>query len=325
MSDDYLVFGLGDGRFAIGVQLVREMFWLPELSPVEELPSDVLGVFDLRGCIVPVVDLLARFGRPRAPLRTTDKVIVLGTADLSVGIIANELHDVVEIPAASIADAINYQGAGGQARFVLGEARLPDGLAMVLDVAALLRGSRDDLTSAVRERLPAEETALLRQRALTLAEKPSEVAAADRESYAVIRFERELYGVGLAVVREFVHLRGVVPVPCCPPHIVGNMNLRGDVLTVVDIRAVLGLETAGQTSKVAVLAAGELKVGITVADIVDVLHVTASEVRPLPPSRNASGGQYGTGIALLDGRAVTLLDIQRVLATEALCVEEFVQ
>src|SRR4051812_19209892 len=105
MTDSYLVFGLRESRYAISVALVREIVWLPELAQVDELPPDVAGVFDLRGSVVPVVDLLARFGRARAPLRTTDQVIVLGTAAARVGVIANELHDVADIPAASIADA----------------------------------------------------------------------------------------------------------------------------------------------------------------------------------------------------------------------------
>jgi purine-binding chemotaxis protein CheW len=325
MTDSYLVFGLRESRYAISVALVREIVWLPELAQVDELPPDVAGVFDLRGSVVPVIDLLARFGRARAPLRTTDQVIVLGTAAARVGVIANELHDVANIPATSIADASNYHGAGGQARFVRGEARLPDGLAMVLDVEALLAGSRSDVGVAPHEPMPADDAAVLRRRALVLAERPVESEHIGRRSYAIIRLGRELYGVGLDVVREFVHLRGVVPVPCCPPHVVGNMNLRGDVLTVVDIRAVLGLDRKGETPKVAVLAAGELKVGIPATEIVDVLHVAPSELKPRPPSASSAGEQYCTGIALLDGQAVTLLDIHRVLATEALWVEEFVQ
>jgi purine-binding chemotaxis protein CheW len=55
----------------------------------------------------------------------------------------------------------------------------------------------------------------------------------------VIALGTNFFGIDLAVVREFVDIHRVTPVPCCPTHIIGNMNLRGEILTVVDISRLL--------------------------------------------------------------------------------------
>src|SRR5665811_2304944 len=67
MDQTYLIFGHRGARYGLNVRAVREIVWLPELSPIEELPPYIAGVFNLRGRIVPVMDLGLRFGHPREP------------------------------------------------------------------------------------------------------------------------------------------------------------------------------------------------------------------------------------------------------------------
>ncbi len=62
-----LIFDLDDARFGVDATLVRESVWLPKLTPVEEAPPYIVGIFSLRGQIVPVTDLNLRFGHPARP------------------------------------------------------------------------------------------------------------------------------------------------------------------------------------------------------------------------------------------------------------------
>ena len=83
----------------------------------------------------------------------------------------------------------------------------------------------------------------------------------ERIPLAIIQLGAECFGVGLDVVREFSHLRRVTAIPCCPSHIAGNMNLRGDILTLVDIRGLLNIPAEGNPSEVMVVEAGDLSIG----------------------------------------------------------------
>ena len=228
MNDIYLIFGHRGARYGLPVSAVREIVWLPELSPIEELPPYIAGVFNLRGRIVPVMDLGLRFGHPHEPYLTGDRVIVIDSDAARVGVVANELYDVVAIPPSAIKDPASYQGAGGHEHFVRGEAMLDDGLAMLLDIDALLRSAPTEETlsahtpGAAEElshlfgKLSPEEAELFRSRARSLAQVQETAERSGLEGFAVIRLDDELFGVGLDLVREFSHLRSIAPVPCCP-------------------------------------------------------------------------------------------------------------
>lgn len=335
MAQTFLIFGHRGTRYGLDVRAVREMVWLPELSPIEELPPYIAGVFNLRGRVVPVMDLGLRFGRPQQPYGLSDRVIVLERGDTSVGLIAHELLDVLTIAQTEIADPRSYQGAGGQARFVRGEAKLEDGLAMLLDVDALLRSALPEAAlllpspAGAAELLPPcfgelspEQLTVLRARSRSLTLVPGAVERAGLEAFAVIRLDRELFGLGLDVVREFSHLRSVSPLPCCPPHIAGNMNLRGDILTLIDIRPVLGMMSSAAMSEVAVLRLGELRLGLQVTQIVDVVYLTPADIAATPVASERAGQAYCKGVATHDGQAVAILDLEKMLAQRALQVSE---
>jgi len=337
MAQTYLIFGHRGNRYGLDVRAVREMVWLPELSPIEELPSYIVGVFNLRGQVVPVMDLGLRFGHGHEPYLTSDRVIVIDSDGSRLGVVANELHDVSAIPQAAIEDVRSYQGAGGHAQFVLGEAKLDDGLAMLLDVAALLRSAPSEEALAVQAqasaeglpplfgKLSKEEAELLRSRAHGLAQVQETGSRAGLQAYAVIRLDGELFALGLDVVREFAHLRSIVPEPCCPPHILGNMNLRGDILTLVDIRPALGLASAGAPNEVVVLRIGELRLGLPATEITDVVHLSPSDITAVPVGSDRAGKAYCKGVATVGGQAVGILDLEKMLAERELQVAEQVQ
>jgi len=337
MDDIHFIFGHRGARYGLPVSAVREIVWLPELSPIEELPPYITGVFNLRGRVVPVMDLGLRFGHAHEPYLTGDRVIVIGSDEARVGVVANELYDVLVIPPSAIKTPASYQGAGGHEHFVRGAAMLNDGLAMLLDIDALLGSAPTEETLALHtpgapeelshlfEKLSAEEAELFRGRARSLAQVQEATERSGLEGYAVIRLNDESFGIGLDLVREFSHLHSIVPVPCCPAWVLGNMNLRGDILTLVDIRPALGMAIEGATSEVVVLRIGELLLGLPAAEIVDVVHLAPADIAAVPIASDRAGKAYCKGVASVGGHAVGILDLETILAELELQVAEQVQ
>lgn len=337
MDKTYLVFGHRGARYGLDAHAVREIIWLPELSPIEELPPYIAGVFNLRGRVVPVMDLGLRFGHSRERYSLNDRVIVIDNDEARVGVVVNDLHDVLPIAQAAIEDVQSYQGAGGHAQFVCGEAKLDDGLVMLLDVDALLRSAPPEeamsvpVPSDLREapslfgQLSAEEAEVARNRARNLADVQETGERSGLETFVVIGLGGELFGLGLDVVREFSHLRGITPLPCCPPWILGNMNLRGDILTLVDIRPALGMAIAGAMGEVVVVRIGELLLGLPAAEIVDVVYLAPSDITSVPIASDSAGKEYCKGVAGAGGRAIGILDLEKILAARELSAAEQAQ
>ncbi|MBI5559824.1 MAG: chemotaxis protein CheW, partial [Deltaproteobacteria bacterium] len=84
-SMPYLIFRLHNSLYAVRASYVREMFYLPMLVPLEESPPFIAGVLNLRGKIVPVIDLDVRFGHAPGQRNLTDAVVVLDAGDVLTG------------------------------------------------------------------------------------------------------------------------------------------------------------------------------------------------------------------------------------------------
>lgn len=328
-SRSLLIFDLDGERFGLDATRVRETVWLPELTPVEEAPPWVVGLFGLRGAVVPVADLHLRLGRPARRYRSSDQVVVLEADSLPMGLIVGEVLEVVELAADAIQPPPQFDGkAQGHAHLVTGEARVGDGLVTLLDVSRLIHLPDASAPADVAER-PAqadpatpEERALFHARAMAL----METAAGEEDSrlgLAVVELDGECFGVELAAVREFRDVGRLSPIPCCPPHILGAMSLRGDLVTLIDLRAALGLPAESKGGGKAVVARiGEQAVGLAVDEVHDVVYLRQAELQPPPPALRER--REITGTAPYAGRMMTVLDLPALLAREEWIVNEVV-
>jgi purine-binding chemotaxis protein CheW len=147
---------------------------------------------------------------------------------------------------------------------------------------------------------------------------------------AVIGLNGEYFGIDLKIIREFSALRVLTPVPCCPQHIVGQLSLRGDILTLIDIRAALNMPLAGAgngsshvpTGKVVVVETDAFKVGVLVDDVFDVMNLHPSEIREVPSAVHSQTEEYLRGTAPCGEKMLSILDLPKILTHGALTVNE---
>jgi purine-binding chemotaxis protein CheW len=329
-----LIFGLDGARFAVDATQVRESVWLPELTPAEEAPPWIVGLFSLRGRIIPVADLRLRFGHSARRYSPSDQVVVLETDHLPMGLIVSEVIGVIELAAEAIQAPPQFEAATpGIAHLVAGEARLGDGLVTLLDVSRLTYLPEGQaVAEAAEQPTPAghfcpdatpEERTLFRARAVALHEAPLEEEGA-RLGLAVVELGGECFGVELAAVQEFCDIVQLSPIPCCPPHILGAMNLRGDLVTLIDPRAALNLPPAGRGGKAVVARLREQAVGIAVDAVHDVVYLKQEKLQPPPAALSERCGAEITGTAAYAGGTMTVLDLPALLAQEEWIVNEHV-
>ena len=316
---------------------MREILWLPELTPLEEAPAYIAGVANLRGRIVPVIDLHIRFGHSPPRYRTEDSVVVLERDNTQIGMLINDVRNVWEIGPDQLEPAPSYgRGSEIRSRFLAGVAKAHDSIVMVLNLEHLIQlpdaldeieGDEDTPSVAAdREFCPEatiEERAVFRERARSLARPLETHDSAGRVPLAVVQLNGEFFGVDLGVVREFASIRTVTPVPCCPPHVVGQMNLRGDILTLVDIRTLLNMPVPALAGgKVVVVHLGDLRVAVPVEEVLDVLYLPPDDVREVPSAVQAASADYFKGMAPYGGKMLGILDLPRILTDERLVVSE---
>jgi purine-binding chemotaxis protein CheW len=164
MKDQYLTFDMRGEEYAVGILRVKEIIEYETVTRVPTTPVYVRGVINLRGAVLPVVDLAAKFGHGETePGRTTCIVIVetqLRGEQLAVGLLADSVSQVVDLAAEDIEPPPPF-GTNVRVDFLTGMGKLEGRLILVLDIDRVLTPVElDDLEAITTQ---TEETPLAAQ------------------------------------------------------------------------------------------------------------------------------------------------------------------
>ncbi|OGH01311.1 MAG: chemotaxis protein CheW [Candidatus Lambdaproteobacteria bacterium RIFOXYD1_FULL_56_27] len=148
-ESQYLTFTLGKEMFAIGILNIKEILEYGQMTSVPMIPSFIRGVINLRGSVVPVVDLSARFGGTSSEVtkRTCIVIIEVTTTEgrQDIGMVVDAVSAVLEIPASEIEPAPDF-GTNIRTAFILGMGKINGNFVIILNVDKVL--SVEDLSLA---------------------------------------------------------------------------------------------------------------------------------------------------------------------------------
>jgi purine-binding chemotaxis protein CheW len=140
-QQQYLTFVLGSEIYAIGILAIKEIIEYGQLTEVPRMPASIKGVINLRGAVVPVVDLGARFGKmpTRVWKRTCIVIIEVETEEgpQVVGVMVDAVNEVLDIPASEIEPAPSF-GAKIRADFIRGMGKVDGKFVIILNADKVL-------------------------------------------------------------------------------------------------------------------------------------------------------------------------------------------
>ena len=140
----YLTFVLSDEEYGLEILKVREIIGYMDITEVPQTPHEVKGVINLRGQVIPVVDLRAKFGIETTEPTDETCIIVVeiahGDENVSTGIIVDKVSEVLDIPGEKIEDAPQF-GVGVDTDFILGMGKIGDSVKILLDIDKVLVGA----------------------------------------------------------------------------------------------------------------------------------------------------------------------------------------
>ncbi|MEA5421120.1 chemotaxis protein CheW [Spirulina sp. CCNP1310] len=358
----YLIFGINQTYYGLDSLVVDEIFFLPELTPVPEAPRYIVGVLNLRGEVIPVMDVNLRLGYQPQPYHLSDRIIVLQDEAQRFGILVNQVQDVRSLSSRDITTKARYRWEQEQQPVQTGIAHSGDDLIVLLSPQVLLhpperaRHGVEDLFSLTAEGVDhlrqtlgdlesqlqsqrqffphatPEERQILRDRADHLRQVPDNQDHRGRASLAVIRLGSELFGIDLGIVREFTEIKRITPIPCAPSHIIGNVNLRGEIVTLIDISTVLNLppvianrtflQNSNNLQQAMIVDCEDLVVGVVITEILDVVLLNPEEICPVPTAIHGISDEYLDGETPYQGRMMSILALPKLLNQGQLVVDE---
>ncbi|MDZ7640923.1 MAG: chemotaxis protein CheW [Desulfurivibrio sp.] len=155
LAGKYLTFALGDEEYGVAIVKIREIIGMMKITSMPKMPEHVKGVINLRGLVIPIVDLRLRFGMEEVEHTERTCIIVVEVENhdsnhLVVGTVVDSVSEVLNIKADEIEDA-PAMGAALDDDFLLGMAKIEGGVKILLDIDRALRPEVPDMMAGVGE------------------------------------------------------------------------------------------------------------------------------------------------------------------------------
>jgi purine-binding chemotaxis protein CheW len=299
-----VVFRLAEHEHAVDVRQVKEILINAPVSHVLEAPDFVEGVIKLRGRIVPVIDLRKRLHLPAIQKTRESCIIVARFNNKTAGFVVDSASELLNIPSGKI-EAPTEMVGGIHTDFIRGLVYLDTRFLVILDLDRVLTTNEQELVDLKLEDEWEDETEGIRRFNLR----------------RIIAFEMddELYGAYIGEVAEIIEMVPIMPLPNVPAFILGLVNLRGAIVPVIDLRIRFGLAHKGFdiNSRIIILKAEQLIVGIVVDRLWELLRIDPSAFQPPPPDVAKIDPEYFKEVTSIQGRMLIMLDIHRLLTETA--------
>lgn len=348
-EQSYFTFRLNNALYGITTGYVEEVFPLPKLNVVSSTHRDLVGVLNLRGEMLPVMDLNLILGMPSRDYQVTDSILVLRWEYSRVGIIVNEVYKETKISPDQITTELsNHRDmAEKDGQKIIADLVRRAGDILILNNPEnwIISVEIEPIFSEIQDNSPGdafellnqqsifcpnatpEEQIIFRERADNLKAAVNSQELKDLKPIAVIVLNDNLFGIDLAMVREFTDISRVTPIPCCPKHIIGNMNLRGEILTLIDLRGLLTLPMNPilEGYKVMVVDFEGIVTGVIVAEVSEaMLFLNPSEIMPVPTGIHSINDQYLQAMSPYQEKTIAILDLPKMFLNGDLIVDQVV-
>ena len=133
--------------------------------------------------------------------------------------------------------------------------------------------------------------------------------------WVTFKLEKEKYGINVMQVQEVLRVTEIAPVPGAPNYVLGIINLRGNVVTVIDTRSRFGLPTKemDDSTRIVIIEAEEQVVGILVDSVAEVVDLRMNELDSAPNVGTDESAKFIQGVASLDGELLIIVDLNKLL------------
>ncbi|MPY24878.1 chemotaxis protein CheW [Shewanella psychropiezotolerans] len=136
--------------------------------------------------------------------------------------------------------------------------------------------------------------------------------------WVTFRLDNETYGINVMQVQEVLRYTEIAPVPGAPHYVLGIINLRGNVVTVIDTRSRFGLASSDvdDSTRIVIIEAEKQVIGILVDSVAEVVYLRASEIDSAPNVGTEESAKFIQGVSNRENELLILVDLDKLLSDE---------
>lgn len=327
----YLYFNLGENKYAVSIKQVVEIIKLPCLDYPQRLPNNIVGLLNYNNFTINILDLRFYLNIEVTPYSVSNQIIVVKTDESIFGLLVNSVENIFSPEQESIG---SFRGVDSNSiiEFLCKDKESTVSIISLNNLEALLKEGVSSVDFDIPSLFPQDDDSKYKmmQRNLSLVEKFEASVSANifsQDKFISFALCDSIYCINLEFVCEFLKNSSVTNVPCTPDYIQGVVAIRGDFVTVINLKEFLGLDTAisnseiledDSKSRIIVVEYGEYKIGFLVDEIFSIVDIPEA----LLSDASLSLGKYFFCEVILDKILYTVLDIKSILADDKFFIEE---
>jgi purine-binding chemotaxis protein CheW len=345
----YLCFDMHNKIYAVSILKVKEIIEHTDVTPMPMMPDFLRGAINLRGSMVPVFDLARRLGMDETEIERRTCIVIIEVdahgESMDVGIFVDAISQVTDIPPQMIEPAPSF-GGNLHTDHIGGMGKVDDGFVVLLNIDQLLSLDDIEILSAVSQQDTAlqsesesvaeyesvaedESESVAEDEPESVAEDESESVAEDEsksvdDKYLTISVSDNILGIDILRIKEIVEYENVCPVPMVPDYIRGVINLRGNVVPVIDLANHIGLQS-GKVGKRSCIVMIDIEsndevmdIGVVVDAVNRVHEINGKDIEQAPAFGSNIRHDFIAGMGRIDHDFVALFDIDKVLDIDEL-------
>ena len=314
-------------KYSFPIDIVQEIVKFFNYTIVPGAHETVKGIMNLRGNVLPLINLRKRLGFKEKPFDKDTRIIVIIAKGLPTGIIVDKLDEVLNVTADEIEPPPN--SSSDDQELLKGIAKVNGGekIVMVLDENKIIPDK-----NVYNNTLELKNSSKSEIRGKVKQLEPEKLIIS-------FKLEKEEFAMDIMNVQEILRLRDITDVPKSPDFLLGIMKLRENIIPVIDIKALLGLKyDTGENlfkekfsnepdfydetdmRRIVVLNIGGIVAAILVDAVFEVLRISEKLIEPFPHSGEKDRYQYAKGVCKLDNgnRLLTLISLSETLSKESI-------
>ena len=307
-----VTFSLGSEIYAFEIETVREIMRVSAISEVPNAPEHIKGLITVRENVMPVLDLRTLLSVAISDNEENERILIVEIGGFAMGLIVDRVREVRRYAK----NIIQEPPGRGQNRELKGIVKADGGkqLIMILNQDMLLSGDQNESVSSWLD----DEG--IKQSDKQDGGQASVVDNEVSEEVQLVTFNigNEEYGIRITEIQEINRLDEITYLPKSPVFIEGVTNLRGNVIPVINVRKLFGMEQIEKDdrTRIIIVDVGGRKTGLCVDKVAEVLRLFARNIESTPAIVSGNdNNRFMQGVCKLDNgkRIVILLDVEQLL------------
>ena len=305
-EDQLVTFLLGQEEYAFDIMHVKEIIRVQQITALPNVAAYIEGVLAIRNQLLPIINMRMFLGLENIAINDQSRIIIVDLGQLSVGFRVDKVSEVISI-ARNIIEPPPLVFSEEEAGQIRGIAKLNDGkrLLMCLNAPQML-------PAEIIQKLSGETTA----EAGVAIKQTNKII--EEEQLVTFKLGNEEFGIKITDVQEINRMTDITHMPNAPVYIDGLVNLRGNIIPVLNLRRRFGLteKQRDDATRIIIVDVGNNKTGVMVDAVSEVLRFESSLVEDTPQIVSEHlDAKYISGVGKLnDGkRMIMIIDLVQVL------------